>query len=142
MGYQQGALIDGMIWFPGDFNGDGRDDLAVVWNDAGKITIDVQASTGAAFTLQRWATQQGSLIDGMLWFVGDFNRDGRDDLAIRWNDGGKITIDVQASTGAAFALQRWATQQGAMIDGMLWFLGDFNEPDTNGIHVKITVISA
>lgn len=25
---------------------------------------------------------------------------------------------------------------------LYWFLGDFNEPDTNGIHVKIAVISA
>ena len=91
---QQGALIDGMLVFDGDFNGDGRDDLAVVWNDGGKITIDVQASTGTAFTLQRWATQQGALIDGMIWFVGDFNRDGPDDLAVVWNDVGKITIDV------------------------------------------------
>ncbi len=123
---QQGALIDGMLWFDGDFNGDGRQDLATVWNDAGQITIDVQASTGTAFELQRWATQQGALIDGMLWFVGDFSGDGKDELAVRWNDAGQITIDVHASTGTAFELQRWATQQGALIDGMLWFDGDFN----------------
>jgi len=123
---KQGNLIDGMLWFVGDFTGDGRDDLAAMWNDVGKITLDVQASTGTAFTLQRWATQQGNLIDGMLWFVGDFNGDGRDDLAAMWNDVGKITLDVQASTGTAFVLQRWATQQGNLIDGMLWFVGDFN----------------
>ena len=123
---QQGDLIDGMLWFDGDFNGDGRDDLATLWNDAGQITIDVQASTGTAFTLQRWATKQGDLIGGMLWFVGDFDGDGRDDLATLWNDAGQITIDVQASTGTAFTLQRWATKQGDLIDGMLWFVGDFN----------------
>jgi serralysin len=123
---KQGNVIGGMLWFDGDFNGDGKRDLATVWNDAGQITMDVQASTGTAFTLQRWATRQGSLIDGMLWFVGDFNGDGRDDVATRWNDGGLITMDVQASTGTAFTLQRWATQQGSLIDGMLWFVGDFN----------------
>jgi hypothetical protein len=62
------------------------------------------------FILQRWATQQGDWIAGAEWFVGDFNGDGEDDLAAGWNDAGKITIDVQASTGSAFTLQRWATQ--------------------------------
>ncbi len=123
---QQGNLIGGMQWFVGDFNGDGKDDLAAMWNDAGQITLDMHASTGAAFVLQRWATQQGNLIDGMLWFVSDFNGDGRDDLAAMWNDVGQITLDVHASTGTSFVLQRWATQQGNLIDGMLWFVGDFN----------------
>jgi hypothetical protein len=123
---QQGNVIGGMLWFHGDFNGDGRQDLATVWNDADQISIDVQASTGTAFDLQRWATKQGNLIGGMLWLVGDFTADRRDDLAVVWNDGGKITIDVQASSGTAFDLQRWATQQGDLIDGALWFVGDFN----------------
>jgi len=30
----------------------------------------------------------------MLWFVGDFNGDGRDDLADRWDDAGKFSLDV------------------------------------------------
>jgi serralysin len=133
---QQGNLIDGMLWFVGDFNGDGKEDLATVWNDAGQISMDVQASTGTAFTLQRWATKQGNLIDGMLWFVGDLNGDGRDDLATLWNDAGQISMDVHASTGTAFTLQRWATQQGNLIDGMLWFVGDF---DGDGRHDLATV---
>ena len=91
---RQGDVIDGMLWFVGDFNGDGKDDLAVRWNDAGMISMDVHVSTGTAFTKQRWATRQGNLIDGMLWFVGNFDGDGKDDLADRWNDAGKITIDV------------------------------------------------
>jgi hypothetical protein len=123
---QQGNVIGGMLWFDGDFNGDGRQDLATVWNDADQISIDVQASTGTAFDLQRWATKQGNLIEGMLWFVGDFNGDRNDDLAVVWNDAGQITIDVHASTGTAFELQRWATQQGNLIEGMLWFEGDFD----------------
>ena len=83
---QQGNMIGGMLWFDGDFNGDGKDDLATVWNDAGQLSMDVQASTGTGFTLQRWATKQGNLIGGMQWFVGDFDGDGRDDLVTLIHD--------------------------------------------------------
>jgi hypothetical protein len=133
---QQGNVIGGMLWFHGDFNGDGRHDLATVWNDADQISIDVHASTGTAFDLQRWATKQGNLIDGMVWLVGDFSADGRDDLAAVWNDVGKITVDVHASTGRAFDLQRWATQEGDLIDGTLWFVGDFNHDRADDIAYR------
>ncbi len=123
---KQGALFEGMLWFPGDFTGDGKDELAVVWNDLDQITIDVHASSGSAFVPERWATKQGALFGGMLWFPGDFNGDGKQELAVVWNDGGQISIDVHASTGGAFAMQRWATKQGNLIDGMLWFVADCN----------------
>ncbi|MBN1657428.1 MAG: hypothetical protein JXA93_03450 [Anaerolineae bacterium] len=46
----------------------------------------VHAQAHGEFLLQRWATQQGNLIGGMLWFDGDFNGDGPHDLATVWND--------------------------------------------------------
>ena len=134
----QGALLTGMLWLAGDFNGDGKDDLAVEWNDLGGISIDVHASTGRAFTRQRWATQQGAVLDNMRWFAGDFDGDGKDDLGAEWPDAGGISIDVHASTGTAFALQRWATRQGAVLEGMLWFSGDFNGDGKDDVAVEFS----
>jgi hypothetical protein len=38
---QQGLFDDSQSWLAGDYNEDGTDDLAVISNDAGKISIDV-----------------------------------------------------------------------------------------------------
>ena len=93
----------------GDFNGDGRADIAWYehWNSGG---ITVALSTGAGFQVQRWATGIGKPD----WAaVGDFDGDGRDDIAWyeTWNDHG---ISMIHSTGSGFAVTgRWLHGFGA-----------------------------
>ncbi len=125
-GTRQGAFWDAQKWIVGDFNGDGRDDLAKVFNDNGLSSIDVHLSSGTGFAMQRWGTQQGAFWDAQKWIVGDFNGDNRADLAKVFNDNGAATIDVHLSNGSGFAMQRWATQQGSFWDGQKWLAGDFN----------------
>ncbi|RPI78017.1 MAG: VCBS repeat-containing protein [Desulfobacteraceae bacterium] len=108
----------------GDFDGNGRTDIAGFTQINGNWTADVYVSTGGSFTTQRWATQQGGYWEGQKWYTGDFNGDGKTDFAKFWDEGGNWTADVHLSTGSAFIIQRWATQQGVM--GQEWFTGDFN----------------
>ncbi|UBF30433.1 matrixin family metalloprotease (plasmid) [Kovacikia minuta CCNUW1] len=122
----QGGFWDRQQWLAGDFNGDGRDDLAKAFNDNGLASIDVHPSTGSSFAIQRWATGQGGFWDTQQWLVGDFNGDGRDDLAKAFNDNGLASIDVHLSTGSSFTIQRWATGQGGFWDTQQWLVGDFN----------------
>ncbi len=122
----------------GDFNGDGKMDVATVFNDAGVISIDVRVSQGSSFITQRWATQQGNWHGGDSWqnygtfLAGDFNGDGKTDIAYVFSDNNGISLDVHVSNGSSFELQRWATQQGSWKGGTSWqskglFLaGDFN----------------
>jgi hypothetical protein len=123
---QRGGFSDTQKWLAGDFNGDGKADLANVFNDGGQISIDVHVSTGSSFAIQRWATQQGGYWDTQKWLAGDFNGDGKTDLANVFSDGGLITIDVHVSTGSGFSFQRWETQQGGFWDAQKWSAGDFN----------------
>ena len=123
---QQGGFWDAQQWVLGDFNGDGKLDLANVFNDGGLASIDVHLSTGGSFGIQRWATQQGGFWDAQKWVAGDFNGDGLADLANVFNDGGLASIDVHLSTGSSVGIQRWATQQGGFWDAQKWSAGDFN----------------
>ncbi len=113
-------------WNNGDFNGDGKMDIARWWSDAGLFTVDVLISSGSQLTPQRWATKQGGFFDAMTWHVGDFNGDGKADLIKHWNDGGMFTADAHLSTGQAFNMVRFATKQGGYWVGMQWQPGDFN----------------
>ncbi len=129
---QQGGYWDSQKWLVGDFNGDGKDDLANVFKDhidKGKACIDVHLSTGSGFKMQRWATHQGGYWGSQKWMVGDFNGDGKDDLAKAFNDA-KINsdaiIDVHLSNGSSFSMKRWATYQGGYWNSQKWMSGDFD----------------
>jgi Ca2+-binding RTX toxin-like protein len=100
--------------------------MAKVFNDGGLASIDVHLSSGGEFTLQRWATQQGGFWDAQKWTTGDFNADGRDDMAKAFNDSHLASIDVHLSTSSGFTFQRSATQQGGYWDAQKWVAGDFN----------------
>ena len=123
---KQGGYWNEQHWLTGDFNGDGKVDLAKFWNDAGSVTIDAHLSNGSSFTSQRFATRQGGYSSTQRWLAGDFNGDNKTDLAKYWNDGGYFTVDVHISNGSSFTMQRWATRQGGYSDLQQWVTGDFN----------------
>ncbi|MEV4541462.1 S8 family serine peptidase [Micromonospora echinaurantiaca] len=88
----------------GDFNGDGRDDLAAV-NLNGRYA-DVALSAGNRFlprTRWGWNVPGGGALPG----AGDFTGDGRDDL-VAFTGGTAADVHVTRSTGATFTdLRRW-----------------------------------
>ncbi|WP_445635478.1 Peptidase S8/S53 domain-containing protein [Nostoc sp. DSM 114161] len=122
----QGEFWNEQKWLTGDFNGDGRDDLAKVFNDATRADIDVYLSNNGSFTNERWATRQGGFWNSQKWLVGDFNGDGRDDLAKVFNEANQANIDVHLSSGSNFTIARWATRQGGFWNSQKWLVGDFN----------------
>jgi len=89
--------------FAGDFTGDGRDDLVGQRSDSLWV---VSASTGTAFSSAFWATFPSS----QFGTVGDFNADGRADVAVRNAANGAWRVLV--SDGSAFnpvKFGTWAT---------------------------------
>ncbi len=93
------------------------------------LTLLSFASNGQAedlMYLERWSTQQGAFWDAQQWFAGDFNGDGKTDIANVFNENGFASIDVHISDGSSFSYGRWATQQGFFWDAQRWFAGDFN----------------
>jgi hypothetical protein len=119
----QGGWVDPSTWVVGDFDGDGKDDLGYVFKDPGNgnIDIDVHRSLGSAaaggFQLRRWATNQGGWPDNRVFMASDVNGDGMADVELAFEDAGHIDLDAHLSTGSSFQLQRWATNQGAWING-------------------------
>lgn len=132
----QGGFVDPSDWVVGDFNGDGLDDIAYLFSDHGQIDMDVHLSKGSCnggegFTLQRWATDQGSWVQPAKFLAADYDGDGRTDIAFAFNDNNKISLDVHRSTGHSFVLERWATGQGSWITTSQWATvrGRLNSPD-------------
>jgi outer membrane protein assembly factor BamB len=104
----------------GDFNGDGKSDIAQFDSSTGSWWV--RTSTGSAFNNAVWTTWN----PGVHWVdvqVGDFNGDGFADIAGR--DAATGNWSVSLSTGSGFTTSLW----GAWSPAVTWVdvhTGDFN----------------
>jgi len=96
---QSGTFEREHRWFIGDFNGDAFVDIARLWNDAGKLSIESYESDGLSFTPRMLLKQGGIYRDQNVYTVGDFNSDSKTDIAVAWADEENRHNDVIFSTG-------------------------------------------
>ncbi len=85
-------------WFVGDFNGDAKIDIARLWNDAGKLSIESYESDGLTFKPRMLLKQGRTYRDQDVYTVGDFNGDFKSDIAVTWADEANWRSDVVLST--------------------------------------------
>ncbi len=85
----------------GDFNGDGKADIATfTTNAAADVFVALSSGTAFAGTEQKWNDFFG--IAGEFPYTGDFNGDGKDD-AITFTHNSLADVYTALSTGAGFA---------------------------------------
>ncbi len=124
---RDGGWSDDEKWAVGDFTGDGKADIVAIWNDGGSNTLTVRQSTGAGFAQAHWAVKAGGWMDTTTWVAGDFNGDGRLDLAGAWHDGDATSIAVYPSDGRRFTgWSQWSRRDGGWMDDVRWIAGDFS----------------
>ena len=131
-------------FFVGDFNGDGRSDLLTFSRDASggfHTQALVDLSQGNGFVTQWWPTTTAVHIrnggNQLVYniFVGDFDGNGRSDLATispNGNGGWRDWLSMELSTGGGFRSELWAShtpihmRNGGPNALYLTLTGDFN----------------
>ncbi|MFJ7082049.1 FG-GAP-like repeat-containing protein [Streptomyces griseus] len=133
----------------GDYTGDGKDDLAVLYDsgspDTGNITsLYTFTSTGTGFSApkQTWTTPGGFTWSKSKVTSGDYNGDGKDDVAVFYDSGSSGTGRVSSlytftSTGTGFADPRktWTTPGGFTWAAGQVTSGDYNKDGKDDIAV-------
>lgn len=105
----------------GDFNGDGSSDITARWLQGGQWFVGL-SNGSSAFTAALWTTWSPAVT----WVdvqVGDFNGDGKDDIAGRVSQNGQWWLGI--SNGSSFANALW----GGWSPAVTWVdvqVGDFN----------------
>ncbi|MBL8788005.1 MAG: VCBS repeat-containing protein [Deltaproteobacteria bacterium] len=131
--FAEGGSIGSAATLVGDFDGDGRADLAKLsaGGRGGPGVVSIQLSTGTAFAASTvWTPANGFEPGSVGTLVGDFDGDGRDDL-MRLSPasrGGPASASVALSTGTAFANpSNWTAATNDFSPGSGGTLvGDFN----------------
>jgi len=118
-----------LVVLTGDFNGDGLDDLVYFHRSTpGKEGhVDVRLNIGGEFAAAvRW--HNSFCVGSEIPKVGDFNGDGRSDIAtfVRSSQGGEAQGDVYVglSSGSAFVSSRW--HAWFCVGNEVPVVGDFN----------------
>ena len=122
-----------------DFTGDGRADIASAsgGNVTMRIKTDSQERTNG-FRVENWPVA-GKWGDAAYTFVGDFNNDGKADIASGYGS----TIYMSLSTGTGFTDAAWQAPLAWGSAGYAWvgdFDGDGHKDDiatANGASVSI-----
>jgi hypothetical protein len=124
----------GMTLHSGDFNADGRDDIAVWYDDPdGSDTLLTFTATTAGLLdppFASFTSANGWVADNIKYVTGDFNGDGRDDLAglAKYNDG-HLTMFTWLSTatgGFQQAVSSWTSPDRGDWNRLAPYAGDFN----------------
>ncbi len=115
---QLGALPAPPTVLSGDFNGDGKLDVARL-SQTGLWQVGL--SEGRAFSLNPWG-HWGPRSNYVALLTGDFTGDGRTDVAGLTRDGDWM---VGVSSGQGFDLEKWGHWAGA-ASWSKFVVGDFN----------------
>lgn len=72
---RDGGIPLNVKWAPGDFTGDGRSDIAAVWEKGGANVLTVRISNGVRFHAEHWSENNGGWIPTTAWCAGTFDAD-------------------------------------------------------------------
>jgi hypothetical protein len=117
----------------GDYNGDGKTDIAIFYKYGSTSSkMWVFTSTGSSFNYRVWWAPSSWSWDKSKITSGDFNGDGKTDIAIFYKySSTSCRMWVLKSTGSSFIHQSWWTPSSWSWDSSKITSGNYNGSTTD-----------
>ncbi len=101
----------------GDFNGDGKADFCVVHNTGGTATFNIRYGTDSTAAGSPDTTTYFGRFTSDFAVSGDFDGDGKTDLALTRFESGQLVWYFLPSTGGQYQRLAWGLQNDLQVPG-------------------------
>jgi hypothetical protein len=112
-------------WETGDFDGDGLDDLLLVYAHSGRATLMAFSSTGSGFVQETFDRPGAAFSASQQWLVADADDDGLDDVVLVYDHAGEATAMRFSSTGEGFEQTSFDRLGVDFRSDGIWLAGHF-----------------
>ena len=121
---------DAVQWLVGNFQGDASADLLQCRsNEVGTLGMVLWGGNGSGGLAKKWsiAAVPSCGAGAIQWLVGDFNKDGKDEVLQCWDNGGKLGMILHGADGNGGMKVLWgAANTGHGSGSIQWLVGDFD----------------
>ena len=124
---------------PGDFDGDGKADIALINQEAGWTSVPIALSGATGFTLENLSSPSFAAFAAspdVQVLADDFNGDGKTDLALINQEAGWTSVPIALSGATGFTLENLSSPSFAALaasSDVEAVAGDFNGDGTADI---------
>ncbi|MBI3443792.1 MAG: VCBS repeat-containing protein [Magnetospirillum sp.] len=124
MGEGPGALA----WLVGDFNGDGKAEIAQPWANGSSLGLLLYGLDNVDCPTRLFhSDDMGQGPGAEAWLVGKFCGDGKDEIVQCWGNGSSLGMIVYGSDGGQGMKALWGTDDMGQGPGAVtWLVGDVN----------------
>ena len=122
-----------MAWLAGNFFGGNTDAIAQLWDNGGKLGLNVYQMAGGSLRTVIASSDLGQGSGAVAWLTGDFTGSGHTEIAQLWDNGGNLGLNIYGMAGGTVQTVFASSDLGQGSGAVAWLTGDFSDVGTTEI---------
>ena len=109
-----------VAWLTGDFTGSGETEIAQLWDNNGRLGLNVYLSGIFGSFTEFSSADLGQGSGALAWLTGDFTGSGQTEIAQLWDNDGKLGLNVYGISGNTVTAVFHSADMGQGSGALAW----------------------